>query len=164
MNVSRGRGLAGLRAIALFCAIVAALDAAFAALTITESTSPTLGTLVGGPGGRNFILNTDDTVSGSDSADYLFGAVSGDLTVKKTGGPQSANIVADNITTSGGVSVNAVPCSYDGGSQANCTGSGINVTVLGNKSLLVGVDLDTTASHDSSDSPTVTYDINITLL
>ena len=143
---------------------VAMLDGAFAALTITESTSPTLGTLVGGPGGRNFILNTDGTVSGTDSADYLFGAAAGDLSVKKTGGAQSANIKAENITTSGGVSVNSVPCSWDGGSQTTCDGSGINVTVQGNKTLLVGVDLDTTQTHAGGDNPTVTYDINITLL
>jgi hypothetical protein len=70
-------------------ALLVAFDFASAAITITEQTTPTLGTLVGGASGRNFILNTDETVSGTDSADYLFGAVSGQLTVKKTGGRAS---------------------------------------------------------------------------
>lgn len=149
---------------ALVLAIVAALDGAFAAITITEKTSPTLGTLVGGPSGRNFVLNTDNTVGGTDSADYLFGAVTGELTVKQTGGAASANIVAENITGTGGVSVNSIPCKWHTDAPTTCDGSGINITVQGTRSLLLGVDLDTTASHGSSDTPTVDYDIRITLL
>lgn len=164
MNIPKHRRIAQLRSILLGGALLVVLDAAFAALTVTETTSPTLGTLLGGASGRNFILNTDNTVSGTDAADYLFGAVSGVLNVKKTGGPQSANILADNITTAGGVTVNAVPCSFDGSAQASCDGSGINVTVGGNKDLLVGVDIDTSQIHSGGDSASVTYDITITLL
>ncbi len=166
MSTRTRRRFARLRKILLGSALLAVLEAAFAAITITETITPDLGTLLGGASGRNFILNTDGSVSGTDAADYLFGAVSGDLTVKKTAGSQSANIVADNFSTTGGVTINAVPCKWDTDTATTCDGSGINVTLSPGqtKNLLVGVDLDTTQIHSAVDSPTATYDINITLL
>jgi len=166
MSTRTRRWSARLRKILLGSALLAALPVAFAAITITEVTTPDLGTLLGGASGRNFILNTDGSVSGTDAADYLFGAVAGDLTVKKTGGSGSANIVADNFSTTGGVSINAVPCKWNTDTATTCDGSGINVTLSPGqaKHLLVGVDLDTSQVHSSSDSPTATYDINVTLL
>lgn len=150
--------------ILLGSALLASLEAVFAALTITEKTTPTLGTLLSGASGRNFILNTDQTVGGTNAADYMFGAVSGELTVRKTGGSQSANILADNFTTSGGVTVVAVPCKWDMDAQTNCDGSGINVTVGGTKALMVGINLNTSQIHTGDQSASVTYDITITLL
>lgn len=164
MRVSVHARLVLVRTILLCAALLAAFEFAFAALTITESTSPTLGTLLSGASGRNFILNTDETVTGSDAADYLFGAVSGDLTVKKTGGGQSATILADSITPSGGVSVNSVLCKYGTDSQADCSTSPINVTVSGTKALKLGIDLDTSQAHSGGDSASVTFDITITLI
>ncbi len=151
----------------LFCgALLAMLPVAFAALTVTETTSPTLGVLLTGGNPRYFILNTDETVSGADAADYVAGAVTGRLSIKKTGGSQSATIVASNFSTTGGVSINAVPCKWDTDTATTCDGSGINVTLTSGqtKNLLVGVDLDTSQVHSAVDSPTATYDINITLL
>jgi hypothetical protein len=147
-------------------AALVAFDFAGAAITITEQTTPTLGTLLGGASGRNFILNTDETVSGTDSADYLFGAVSGQLSVKKTQGTNSANIVAENITTTGGVSVNAVPCKWETDAQTTCDGTGINVTLVPGpaQTLRVGVNIDTSTVHSGGDSASVTYDILITIL
>ena len=144
--------------------MLAVLPAAFAALTVTETTSPTLGNLLTGASGRNFILNTDETVSGTDSADYLSGAVSGALSVKKTGGSQSANILADNFSTTGGVTINAVPCKWHTDTATTCDGSGINVTVQATKTLLVGVDLDTSQAHTGGQTASATYDITVTLL
>jgi hypothetical protein len=160
------RRFALLRNLLLGSVLLAALEAAFAAITVTETITPDLGTLLGGASGRNFILYTDDTVGGTDAADYLFGAVSGNVTVKKTAGSQSANIVADNFSTTGGLTINAVPCKWDTDTATTCDGSGINVTLSPGapKNLLVGVDLDTTAIHSGGDSPTATYDINVTLL
>jgi len=163
MSSRKHHRFALLRNILLGSALLAALPGAFAALTVTETTSPTLGVLLTGASGRNFILNTDETVSGTDSADYLSGAVTGRLSVKKTGGSQSANILADNITTSGGLTYNAVPCKFDTGSQTTCDGSGINVTLNATKTLYVGIDLDTSQVHSGSDTASVTYDINVTL-
>ena len=166
MSTRTRRWFARLRKILLGSALLAPLPVAFAAITITEVTTPDLGTLLSGGWPRNFILNTDGSVSGTDAADYLFGAVSGDLTVKKTGGSQSANILADNFSQTGGVSINAVPCKWDTDTATTCDGSGITVTLTSGqtKNLLVGVDLDTTQVHSASDSPTATYDITITLL
>ncbi len=166
MSTRTRRWFARLRKILLGSALLAVLEAAFAAITITETITPDLGTLLGGDSGRNFILNTDGSVSGTDAADYLFGAVSGNVTVKKTAGSQSANIVADNFSTTGGVTINAVPCKWDTDTATTCDGSGINVTLSPGqaKNLLVGVDLDTSQVHSGGDSPTATYDINITLL
>jgi len=144
--------------------LLAALNVAFAALTITEDVTPNLGTVYSGASGRQFILNTDETVSGADAVDYLFGAVSGQLGVRKTGGPASANIVAENITPSGGLAVNAIPCRWHTDAQTTCDGAGINVTVQGNRTLYVGVDIDTSQIHNSGDTASVSYDINITLL
>lgn len=135
----------------------------FAALTVTETTSPTLGVLLTGASGRNFILNTDETVSGTDSADYVSGAVTGQLSIKKTGGSQSANILADNFSATGNVSINAVPCRFDTGSQTTCDGSGINVTVQATKTLYVGVNINTTAAHTGGQTASATYDITVTL-
>ncbi|MDX1405505.1 MAG: hypothetical protein R3192_13245 [Woeseiaceae bacterium] len=164
MNALQPWCLTAWRRVLLCGTILLSMHSANPALTITEKVTPTLGTLLSGASGRNFILNTDQTVSGTDAADYMFGAVSGELTVKKTGGSQSANILADNITTSGGVSVNAVPCKWDTQAQTTCDGSGINVTVGGTKALMVGVNIDTSQVHSGGQSASVTYDITITLL
>ena len=166
MNSRKHPRLARSRKILLASALLLALEVTFAAFTMTETTTPSLGTLLGGESGRNFILNTDGSVSGTDAADYLFGAVSGDLTVKKTAGSQSANIVADTFSTTGGVIIKGVPCKWDTDTATTCDGSGINVTLTSGqtKNLLVGVDLDTSQVHSGGDTPTATYDINITLL
>ncbi len=164
MRMSTHRRFARLRKILFGGALLAALQVAFAALTVTESTTPSLGTLLGGITNRNFILNTDATVSGTNAADYLFGAVAGDLTIKQTGGAASANILADNFSGTGATIV-GVPCKWDTDTATTCDGSGINVTVTGQtKHLLVGVDLRTVGSHSGGDTASATYDITVTLL
>ena len=105
--------------------LLLASDAALAQITITEVTTPTLGVLLSGATGRNFILNTDDTVSGTDAADYVTGADSGRLNISKVGGNQNATIVADNFSTTGGVTINGVPCRWRNNSPQTCEGSGI---------------------------------------
>jgi len=166
MFATMHRRFALLRNILLGGLLLAALELAFAALTVTESVTPSLGTLLAGASLRNFILNTDGSVSGTDAADYLFGAVAGDLTIKKTGGTDSVNVLADNFSTTGGVTINAVPCKWDTDTATTCAGSGINITLSPGsaKHLLVGVDLDTSQVHSGGDSPTATYDITVTIL
>jgi hypothetical protein len=125
MNSRVQRRLAWLRNVLLACTLLAASETTLAQVTITELTTPDLGTLLGGASGRNFILNTDGSVSGTDAADYLFGAVTGQLDIKGVSG--MVNIVADNFSTTGGVSINAVPCKFQTDAQTTCDGSGINV-------------------------------------
>ncbi len=164
MRTTTHRRFARLRKILLGGALLVALQVTFAALTVNENIAPSLGTLLGGPGGRNFILNTDATVSGTDAADYLFGAVAGKLTVKQTGGAASANIRADTFTSSGDVTIIGVPCKWHTDTATTCDGSGIIITVQGSRTLLVGVDLNTDIEHFGGESPTATYDITVTLL
>ncbi len=145
-------------------AVLVALQAAFAAITVTETVTPALGTYYSGASGRNFILNTDETIGGTDAGDYLSGAVTGQLTM--VGENANVNIVAENITTSGGVSVNAVPCRYHTGPATTCDGAGINVAVKKNQSrtLYVGVNINTSQVHSGGDSASVTYDITVTII
>ncbi len=161
MSSRTHRGFKRLLKILLGSTLLAVVDIASAVFTMTEVVTPDLGTCFSGASGRQFILNTDETVTGADAADYLFGAVSGQLGVKKTGGPASANIVAENITTSGGLTVNAVPCRYHTGSQLSCDGAGIDVTVQANRTLYVGVDLTTSQVHSGGDTASVMYDITV---
>jgi len=163
MLATMHRRLALLRNLLLGSVLLAALEVAFAALTVVEDTAPSLGTLLGGLTGRNFILNTDATVSGGAGGDYLFGAVAGVLTIKKTGGAQSANILADNYSVTEGVIIKGVPCQWHTDTATTCHGSGIDITVQGSRKLLVGVEIDTDQTHTSAHSPTATYDITVTL-
>ena len=164
MRASTHRRFGRLRKVLFGGALLAALQVTFAALTVTENIAPSLGTLLGGITDRNFILNTDATVSGTNAADYLFGAVAGKLTVKQTGGAASANILADNFTQTGGVTIIGVPCKWHTDTATTCDTAGIDITLQGSRTLLVGVDLRTTQSHSGGDSPTATYDITVTLL
>ncbi len=164
MGVRTRRAFKRLLTILLGGASLAAVDVASAAFTITEIVTPDLGTALAGASSRQFILNTDETVGGTDAADLLFGAVSGQLEFKKTAGPQDANILAENIITSGGVTVNAVPCRYHTGSQLSCDGAGIDVNINGTRTLYVGIDLDTSQVHCGGDTASVTYDITVTFV
>lgn len=150
-----------LRNLLLGSVLLVALEVAFAAFTLTETTTPSLGTFFSGASGRNFILNTDETVSGTDAAEYLFGAVSGQLSL--VGQNATVTIVAEFITTSGGLTVNNIPCRYHTGSQTTCDGSGISAQVKKNiaRTLFVGVDLDTNQEHSGGDTASVTYDITV---
>ncbi len=158
-------GFERLLTILLGGASLAAVDVVSAALTVTEIVTPSLGTVLSGASGRQFTLNTDETVSGADAADYLFGAVSGQLHLVNTTGNADANVLVDNITTSGGVTVNAVPCKYHNNPQTTCDGAGITVALKKtNRTLYVGVDLTTSQVHNGGDTASVTYDITVTLL
>ena len=165
MDSRTHRGFARLRRILLGGALLAMLDVAFAAIFVTATVSPGLGTFFSGTSGRNFILNTDETIGGADAADYLFGAVSGQLEVRKTAGPADANILADNFSGSGGVSINAVPCRWHNDPQTTCDGVGITAALSGaTRILYIGVDITTTQVHVGGDTASATYDITVTLL
>lgn len=141
--------------------LLAALDVAFAAFTMTEIVPPGFGLVLSGASGRNFILNTDETVTGADAIDYVSGAVTGQLNLQKTQGPADVDIIAENIFPSGGLIVNSVPCRFQSDPQTTCDGAGINVRVQGNRILYVGVDITTSQVHNSGDTASVTYDINV---
>ena len=158
------RGSVRLPTIAILLTLLIAADVAFAALTVTETIIPSFGLIFGGPSGRQFILNTDGTITGTDAADYVSGAVAGEVEVKKTGGKVfPAHIVAENISTVGGLSVAAILCKFHNDPQTTCSGSGISVSLQGKRRLLLGVDMSTTQVHAGGTSG-VSFDITVTLL
>jgi hypothetical protein len=152
------------RGIVICAALLVAANPAFGAFQMLEAISPNFGTWAGGASGRQLLLNTDDTVGGLNANDYFFGAVSGLVVLRKTAGPAPINIVAENITTLGGLSVNGVPCQWRNLAPTTCHGPGINVTVRGRQRLRLGVDAATTQFHNSGDTASVTLDITVTFL
>ncbi len=144
--------------------LLAANATSSAAITVTEVVTPSLGTWFSGAPGRQFILNTDETVGGANAADYVVGALSGQITVKKTQGPGSANITADNFLGTGGVTIMAVPCRWHDQPQTTCDAPGITVALQATRILYVGVDISTTVVHVGGDTADATYDITVTLL
>ncbi len=164
MALRMHRGFVRLRSLLLGGALLVALDVAFAAITVTEVVTPSLGTWFSGAPGRQFILNTDETVGGANAADYVVGALSGQITVKKTQGPGSANITADNFLGFGGVTINAVPCRWHDQPQTTCDAPGITAALQATRILYVGVDINTTVTHIGGDTASATYDITVTVL
>ena len=164
MDSRKHRGFVRLRSFVLGGALLVALDVAFAALFVEETVFASLGTWFSGAPGRQFILNTDETVGGANAADYVAGALSGQLTVKKTQGPGSANITADNFLGMGGVTINAVPCRWHDQPQTTCDAPGITAALSATRTLYIGVDINTTVLHIGGDTASATYDITVTVL
>ncbi len=164
MNARTQCGFRRTRTILFGIVLLAALDVAFAAFTMTETVTPSLGLVFSGDPGRNFILNTDETVTGADAIDYISGAVSGQLTLVKTQGPADVNIVAESIVPLGGLTVIGVPCRFHNDPQTTCDGAGINVRINQTRILYVGVNITTSQVHNSGDTASVSYDINVIFL
>ncbi len=167
MDSRKHRGFVRLRSFVLGGALLVALDVAFAALFVDETVFASLGTWFSGAPGRQFILNTDETVGGANAADYVLGALSGQIEVRKTQGPGSANITADNFSGGGtGVTINAVPCRFHNDPQTTCDAPGITATLPSNQTriLYVGVDINTDVVHVGGDTASATYDITVTVL
>lgn len=164
MDSRTHRRFARLLKILLGGALLAAINVASAAFTMTEIVTPVVGTVLGGASSRQFTLNIDDTVTGANAADHLFGALHGELNLQKTQGPAAVNIVAENITTAGGLTVNAVPCAWRAEAQTTCDGAGIDRTVQGNRTLHIGIDFTTSQVHSGGDTASATFDITVTFL
>jgi len=137
---------------------------AFGQLTVTEAVSPTLGMVFGGPPGRQFVLNTDGTVGGANAADYMTGAVGGELILQWRGQPRLVWVVAENIAGTGGLNANSVLCRWQNGPQVACSGAGMIRTLNGRRRLRVGIDLTTTQTHGGGDTAAVAFDITAVVL
>ncbi len=135
--------------------------AAVASLTLTLVTTPSFGIIFGGASSRQFILNTNDTVTGTNSSDYVSGAVAGQFTVGDTSSPAAVNILVDNISPAGGLTVNQALCSYNGGAQQSCDGAGMNVTSVSSATLRVGLDISTSAVHSGCDTASVYMEVKL---
>lgn len=136
----------------------------YAALNVTTVQSISLGIILSGAAGRQFILNTSGIVTGTDAADHINGQIVGEVNVIDTTSPLSINILADNINAIGGLSVNQVLCSYNNGPQFVCSGAGMNATSTASASLKVGLDVSTTQTHNGGDVGSITIDITITYI
>jgi hypothetical protein len=165
VNAPTRRGFVRFLNIIVVCALTFGTPAAFAAFTMTEIITPGFGIFFGGNSGRQFILNTDGTITGANANDYMMGALAGELELKKTGGKLfPVNIVADNISTLGGLSVASVLCKFQNDPQTTCGGSGISVSLQGKRKLLLGLDISTTQFHNAGDTASITFDITVTFL
>ncbi len=158
----------GILILLLLLPILIGISSAYAGpgpgLRLRERITPTFGFFVAGPSGRQFILNTDGSITGADAADYLFGAVAGEIRIRKRGGAARGNIVAENISTTGGLSVTAILCKFQNRPQTICNAPGINVRLRGRRTLLLGLDVTTTQVHGGGDIASVQFDITVTLL
>jgi hypothetical protein len=138
-------------------------SSASAVITLTEITSPTFGLILSGASGRNFVLNTDSSISGTSAADQITGQAAGDITVMDDTAPVTLVILVDNIIPSAGLTVNQVLCSYNGGAQTQCDVA-MNVTSSASASLKVGIDITTSIIHSGGEAENVSMVINITYL
>jgi hypothetical protein len=135
-----------------------------AQIEITETVAPTFGLVMGGPPNRRFVLDTNDTISGPDAADYMFGAGSGELIFQRRGGPTLVYFVAENISTTGGVAANRILCKWHNTPEGACDGVGMLRIAVGRRRLLLGVDMTTTQFHGGGDRASVSFDITATFL
>ncbi len=147
--------------IVLFLSLLMPLHS-LATITLTEITAPSFGLILSGASGRQFVLNTSGSITGADASDHISGQSAGDITVTDDTSPVTIEILADSISTSGGLTVNQVLCSYAGGAQTQCDGSPLVTTSAASASLKIGVDVTTSQVHSGGDSASVSMDINVT--
>jgi hypothetical protein len=132
-------------------------------IEILEVVSPSFGTWLAGPGGRQLVLLTDDTVGGADAADYLFGARSGEFVISGSAN-QAINILVDNTFATGGIVVNQVICQYHRALPARCDGAGVDLRSGNNRTLKLGIDITTSQAHAGGDAPTISLDVAVIYL
>jgi hypothetical protein len=132
-----------------------------AGLTLTSTVTPSFGTVLSGASGRQFVLNTDDTITGASAADYVSGAAAAQLIVADDLAPAALVILVDNIGTLGGLTVAEATCRYAGGAQLPCDGAGLVVTSQSSATLRVGLDVSTSTTHSGGDSASVSLDVSV---
>jgi len=134
-----------------------------ATITLTEITAPSFGLILSGASGRQFILNTSATISGTHASDHVSSAIAGAIDITDTT-LATIEIIANNIGSAGGLTVNEILCSYGGGAQTRCDLTPLVVTVVTSDpvSLKIGVDITTTQVHSGGDSASASFDIDVT--
>lgn len=137
---------------------------AFCALSLTTTAQPRFGIVTSGPSGRQFILNPDGTVSGASAGDYVSGAAEGRLVIQDTSSPATLNISVMVFGSTGGVTVNEVLCSYNGGLPGVCSGGGMTVISAATATLRIGLDVTTTTPHAGGDTASATLEVTVSYL
>ena len=154
------RGPVSLVALAA-CLLLGSAHAARATLTLSQSVAPSFGVILGGGSGRQLVLGTNGVISGPNAADALSGAAAGEMNVSDDAAPSTAVIVVENVLASGGVAVDGVQCSYEGGPPQDCEGAGIVVTTSQGSALRIGIAITTTQAHSGGDSASIGMDVSI---
>lgn len=134
------------------------------ALTLTQSVSPSFGLIRSGSTGRQFVLNTDGSISGTHAVEYINGAEAGRFILEDTSNPSGIIIAVTVLGTSGGLTLNEALCSYAGGAQQVCGGSGMTAISFATATLLLGLDLTTTATHSGGDIASVSVEVSVSYL
>jgi hypothetical protein len=133
-----------------------------APVTLAAVVDPSLGDYAAGAMGRNFVLGTDGSISGTDAAAYVGGASVGSIKIQGSEF-QNIDIVARNLLADGGVSITRVSCDYGGTGSTDCV-SGIASAAPpthAGTTLLLGLSVTTTAAHSDGSSAAPTFDIII---
>jgi len=121
--------------------------------------NPSFGTVLGGASGRNFILNTDGTISGTNAADYLWGAVAGSVSIEAQNGA-AIDILATNLSSNGGVAIVNVTCNYNNTGDQDCD---LGFSALGVPSqganMSIGLEINTTQVHGDNAAASPSFDI-----
>jgi len=149
------------------CLLIALLfltKAVYGALTLSLISSPNPGLFFSGASGRQFILNTNGTITGTHASDYISGAAAGQFTLADSSSPSTLTIIVDNISALGGLTLNMALCSYNGGAQTQCDGSGMNVTSVSSATLKLGLDISTSTSHSGGATPSISMDVSVSYL
>lgn len=141
------------------CACLA--SPSFAALNLTVIDQPSFGKIHSGASGREFKIDSGNTMSGANAADSVLGVVTGQLTVSDTTPGATIRITVSNVVTSGGFGNPIIFCDYDGGGMVQCDGAGTTVTSVSNATLYVSVQVDTTQAHVGADTSHVDFDISV---
>jgi len=137
-----------------------------APLTVTEVSTPSFGTFLWGPSGRQFTLNPDGTITGPDAGDYQFGAVPGELVIQHRGGGNqpSGQILVENVFTTGGITLDSIVCQFHNDPATDCLAPGIAVQLRGRRRLLLGIGVTTAQFHFGGDSASVVFDVTVNIL
>lgn len=148
----------------LLLALLFVSNTGYGALTLSLISLPSPGLFFSGASGRQFVLNTNSTITGTHASDYISGAAAGQFTLADNSSPSTVTILVDNISALGGLTLNMALCSYNGGAQQRCDGAGMNVTSVSSATLRLGLDISTTITHSGGDAPSISMDVSIAYL
>ncbi len=133
-------------------------------ISFSSIVNPSFGDLLAGPSGRNFILSTTGTISGANASDYVSGAVAGSVHIVGDAN-KDVDILATNLTAGGGVSIANVTCNYGGAGDVDCDVgfTGLPPKPQG-KTMLIGLEINTTQVHSDNDNAAPSFDIVVNYL
>lgn len=132
-------------------------------LNFANTTNPSFGDFEAGALGRNFVLGTDGSISGTDADAYAGGANAGSIEIHGSAF-NNIDIVAQNLADDGGVSITTITCDYGGTGSVDCV-DGISAAAAPTDTgttLLLGLGVNTTTEHTDGNTAAPTFDIVVT--